>query len=147
MTDIVSFIEGGLAVDDRGMLRFCNEFDMTPIKRFYVVSNHEPRFVRAWHAHKYESKFAYVASGSALFGTVRVNDWTSPDPTADVSRFILSESKPGILEIPGGCAHGFMTLASDTRVFFFSTSTMEQSLEDDFRYPFDYWNPWSVEPR
>ena len=147
MTDKISFVGGGLSVDDRGRLRFCNDFDMTPVKRLYVVSNHAPQFIRAWHAHKNETKFAYVASGSALFGAVKVDDWTSPDRAAEVPRFTLSEAKPGILEIPGGFAHGFKTLEPGTRVFFFSTSTMEQSLEDDYRYPFDYWDPWEVVAR
>ena len=147
MTDAATYMQGGIAVDDRGMLRFCNDFDMTAVKRFYVVSNHEPQFVRAWHAHKVERKFAYVASGSAVFGVVHIDNWDMPNPNSRVQRQILSDARPGILEIPGGFAHGFKTLVPDTKVFFFSTSTLGESAEDDFRYPYDYWNPWSVVPR
>ena len=45
-------IEGGLAVDDRGEVRFVNGFGFEGVKRFYAVSNHQPGFVRAWHAHR-----------------------------------------------------------------------------------------------
>ncbi len=72
MSNGVQFIPGGLAVDDRGALRFCNDFDMSNAKRFYVVSNHEHRTIRAWHAHKVETKYAYVASGAALIAALTI---------------------------------------------------------------------------
>jgi hypothetical protein len=30
---------------------------------------------------------------------------------------------------------------------FFSTSTLEESLRDDIRFPARYWDPWQVEER
>ena len=147
MTDQVTYFQANVAVDDRGMLQFCNDFDMSAVKRFYVVSNHQSQFVRAWHAHKIERKFAYVVSGSALFCIVQIDDWEKPDPNLKVQRQTLSDAQPGGLEIPGGFAHGFKTLVPDTKVIFFSSSTLRESAEDDFRYPYDYWNPWSIVPR
>ena len=144
--DII-FIAGNVAVDDRGALHFCNDFDMAGTKRFYVVSNHEPRFVRAWHGHKLETKYVFVASGAAVVAAVKVVDWDKPDRSAAIQRFVLAEEKPGVLKIPGGHAHGFMTLRPDTRIFFFSTATLEESLDDDYRFPFDFWDPWTVAPR
>lgn len=143
----LNFIAGGSAVDDRGKLQFCNDFDMASVRRFYVVSNHESRFVRAWHAHKQEAKYVYVASGAALLAAVKVDDWAAPDPALEIQKFVLAEDKPGVLYVPGGYAHGFMTLQPDTRLFFFSTVALGESLDDDVRYPFDYWNPWTVVPR
>ena len=147
MTDQVNYFQGNVAVDDRGMLQFCNDFDMSAVKRFYVVSNHQSQFVRAWHAHKIERKFAYVGSGSALFCIVQIDDWEKPDPNLKVQRQTLSDAQPGVLEIPGGFAHGFKTLVPGTKVIFFSSSTLQESAEDDLRYPYDYWNPWSIVPR
>ena len=68
----VGFIPGDLAVDDRGALSFCNDFDMQKIKRFYQVRNHRSGFIRAWHGHQYESKYLYVTEGTVLVGAVRV---------------------------------------------------------------------------
>ncbi len=147
MSEDVVFIAGDVTVDDRGKLQFCNNFNMESVKRFYVVSNHEPRFVRAWHAHKLETKYVFVASGAAVVAAVEVDDWEKPDKSAKVHRFVLGEDKPGVLKIPSGYAHGFMTLCPDTRLFFFSTLALGESLDDDYRYPFDYWNPWVVVPR
>lgn len=147
MSNDIGFIAGGLAVDDRGKLQFCNDFDMASVRRFYVVSNHAPKFVRAWHGHKIEEKYVYVASGAALVCAVQIDDWQAPTPDLEISRFVLAEEKPGVLRVPGGFAHGYMTLRPDTRVIFFSTAALGESLDDDFRFPFDTWNPWAVVQR
>src|SRR3989338_8448630 len=36
-------------------------------------------------------------------------------------------------------AKGFKALEKNTTVIIFSTSTLAQSLKDDYRYPADYW--------
>lgn len=147
MADEAQFLAGNAAVDDRGKVHFCNDFDMASVRRFYVVSNHQTPFVRAWHAHKNEAKYVYAASGAALMAAVLVNDWDEPDRTAEVHRFVVSEDKPGVLHVPGGYAHGFMTLQANTKLMFFSTATLADSMADDYRYPFDYWDPWAIIPR
>lgn len=142
-----TLIEGGLAVDDRGSLSFVNGFDFPGIKRFYLVSNHSAGFVRAWHAHKKEAKFVFVASGSAVIGVVRIDDWAAPSKNLSVRRFVLSGNKPAMLHIPAGCANGFMTLTEDARVFFFSTTTLEESQGDDYRFDARTWDCWQVVER
>jgi len=62
--------EGGLAVDDRGCIRFINDFHFTNIKRFYQIRNHRAGFVRAWHGHCNEVKYVYVPKGAAVVKAV-----------------------------------------------------------------------------
>lgn len=147
MIEKVEYIEGGIAVDDRGHIQFCNNFDMQEIRRFYVVSNHESHFVRAWHAHKKEAKCIFVISGAAIIGAVKIDNWDHPDKNAHIDRFVLSEKDPKLVKIPAGYANGFKTLVPDTKVIFFSTSTIKESQGDDYRYKADYWDPWDVETR
>ena len=68
MNEKAIFIEGGISVDDRGELLFCNDFDMDGIRRFYQVSNHSSNFIRAWHAHKNESKYVFLPSKAEGIG-------------------------------------------------------------------------------
>ena len=145
--DKPTLIEGNLAVDDRGQLSFVNSFQFDTVKRFYMVSNHTAGFIRAWHAHQKEGKFVHVVSGSVIVGAVRIDNWETPDTGAKVERFVMSALKPSILYIPRGFANGFKTLTEDTRVMFFSTSTLEESKGDDFRYDARMWNPWDVAER
>jgi dTDP-4-dehydrorhamnose 3,5-epimerase-like enzyme len=140
-------IEGGLAVDDRGELRFVNDFDFSNIKRFYHISNHRQGFVRAWHAHKKESKYAFCILGAVILGIVPIDNWDQPNKSILPQRFVLSENKPAILYIPAGYANGFMSLTADSSLIMFSTSTLDESKNDDFRYDAHYWDIWQVEER
>lgn len=133
-------IIGGLSIDDRGSLRFVNDFNFEGVKRFYQVENHGIGFIRGWHGHKIESKYVYVSRGSALIGAVRLNG-------SGLERFVLSSDKPSVLFIPAGYANGAMNLTEDCIIQYFSTSTLEESKGDDIRYPFDKWNIWNIEKR
>ena len=140
-------IRGGIAVDDRGEVHFVNDFDFDGVKRFYLVSNHEANFIRAWHAHRREAKYVLVIRGAAIVGAVGIDDWNSPSKDAEVKRFVLAASQPSVLYIPAGFANGFKTLEPDTKLLFLSTSTLEESRGDDVRFDPRYWDIWTVEER
>ena len=140
-------IEGGLAVDDRGELAFVNDFRFEGIQRFYLVSNHQPGLVRAWHAHRREEKCVMVVQGSAIVAAVFIDDWQNPSPDNEVHRYTLSARKPAMLKIPAGYANGFMSLTADAKLIFFSTSTLADSRQDDVRFDARYWDPWHVQER
>jgi dTDP-4-dehydrorhamnose 3,5-epimerase len=138
---------GGLAVDDRGEVGFVNGFDFAGVQRFYTVRNHRSGFVRAWHAHRREAKFVTAVSGAALVGAVRIDDWEAPSKDVPVVRHVLAAAQPRVLFIPAGYANGFMSLTEDTRLIFFSTSTLDESKGDDIRYDARYWDIWTIEER
>lgn len=130
-------IEGKNFVDDRGMLTFFNDFDFSDIKRMYLVRNHNAGFIRAWHGHKRESKYITVIKGAAIVAAtpMSIHD--------DSFRVTLSEYDPKILIVPPNYYNGFKTLTDDTIIQFFSTKTLEESQEDDYREPYDYF-PTSI---
>jgi nucleoside-diphosphate-sugar epimerase/dTDP-4-dehydrorhamnose 3,5-epimerase-like enzyme len=142
-------IRGGIAIDDRGYLNFANEFKFLGVKRFYQVQNFSISTIRAFHGHLRESKYVYVAKGSAIVAAVEIDNVDNPSRTAKINRFILSDKNPQILFIPPNYANGFRPLESDSRIIFFSTSSLEDSKGDDYRYPADYWGNeiWEVEDR
>lgn len=131
-------VTGNLAVDERGTVKFVNDFDFKNVRRFYEVETHRRGFIRAWHGHKKEDKYAYVSTGSILMGVVDLQ-------TEEIQKFVLSEKQPRILWIPANSANGFMTLEENTKVIFFSSLTLEESKDDDVRFPYDKWDIWRVE--
>lgn len=137
-------MSGDLFVDDRGEVDFVNEFDMTSVKRFYTVVNHRRGFIRAWHAHKKEAKYVTVVNGAALVAAVEIDNWHEPSKDLKVHRYVLASVKPSVLYIPSGHANGFMTLREDTKLMFFSTTTLDESRGDDYRFDSRYWDPWDV---
>ena len=153
MKNDIKKLEGGIATDDRGSVRFVNDFNFDKVKRFYQVENHERGFIRAWHGHKNEAKYVYVPKGTAMIGAVRMpptlngEEVKSSAPTPTAEKFILSSNKPQVLYIPKGFANGAMTLEEGTIIQYFSTSTLEESLNDDYRFNHDKWDVWSIEDR
>ncbi|MBI3565133.1 MAG: WxcM-like domain-containing protein [Elusimicrobia bacterium] len=142
-----TLIEGGLAVDDRGRLSFVNAFDFKDVKRFYLIENHRAGFVRAWHGHKKEAKYFFVLSGSAVVGAVKIDDWEKPSKSLPVKRYVLSGDKPCLLRVPAGYANGMMSLQEGTRIMIFSTTTLQESQGDDYRFDARHWDCWQVVER
>ncbi len=140
-------IVGGRATDDRGALGFINGFELSEFKRFYTVENHQSGFIRAWHGHLKEAKAVIVLRGSALVCAVKMTDTSTPSKLEKVTRQVLSATSTSAFLVPAGYANGFKTLSSDALMLILSSSTLEESAGDDFRFPFDYWNPWEVIPR
>ena len=147
MSKKTKLINAGIAIDDRGELLYCNDFDMSKIKRFYHITNYLNPFIRAWHGHKIEEKFLIVTNGSALVAAVEIDDWEKPSKDLKIQTFLLNDKNPKILNIPAGYAHGYKTLLPDTRLTIFSSLSLPESQNDDFRYDFDYWDPWTIKER
>ena len=70
----MEIFEGKIIADDRGTVRFINDFNFVGVKRFYQVENHRRGFIRAWHGHRKEGKYVYVVNGAALIGVVNLDD-------------------------------------------------------------------------
>ena len=140
-------IKGGISCDDRGEVRFCNDFDFKDVKRFYQVSNHSRGFIRAHHAHMNEGKYIYVAKGTAWICLMPLLSNEVGKLHLDENQlklFVLSSTNPQVLYVPPGWSNGFQTLEEDTQILFFSTSTTEDSLGDDYRFPYEQYPVFQV---
>ena len=90
-----------------------------------------------------------MAKGAAIVAAVEFDHDTRPSKSKTVHRFVLSEEQPGVLAIPAGYANAFRILRPGTVLVFFSSSTLEESEKDDYRFPPDYWGEdvWRVDHR
>lgn len=133
-------IKGNSAVDKRGHLSFVNDFNFKGVKRFYIIENSSTKIIRAWHGHLKEGKYVFIAQGSVIVAAVKIDNTKTPNKKNKIYRFILSSKIPSILYIPPGFANGFRSIENNTKIIFFSTSTLTDSQKDDYRYPVDYWS-------
>jgi dTDP-4-dehydrorhamnose 3,5-epimerase len=143
----IKLFKGGIAVDDRGSLSFVNDFNFEGVKRFYMVENHRNGFIRAWHGHQFEGKYVCVVSGSALIGAAPLESEGANLVVGKPQKFVLSAKSPAILWVPPMHANGFKSLEPDTKIIYFSTSTLEESKGDDIRFGYDQPNIWDEEYR
>ena len=139
-----SLIKGNRVFDNRGSLRFSNNLDFKNIKRFYIVHNYSKNFIRAWHGHLKEEKYIGCIKGTFQISAVKINNVKKPNKKNKIFNFILNKSDSNFVHIPKGFANGSMSLEDNSELLIFSTSSLSESLKDDFRFNAKYWNPWDV---
>lgn len=135
-------IQGNIHTDERGILKFMNELDMSVIKRFYTIQNANTDIIRAWQGHKIESKWFFVLKGSFKIGLVKIDDWDNPSLALKPEFYTLQASKHEVLYIPKGYANGFFALEPDAVLMIYSDYLLEDSKDDNFRFDTDLWVNW-----
>lgn len=133
---------GGIFTDKRGTLRFVNDFDASPVKRIYTVENADTQVIRAWQAHRYETKFFHVVKGRFVIAWVRLDDFTHPSENLKADHAILSHANPEVLVVPGGFANGIRALEQDSVLLVMSDKTLEDSKNDNYRFDPALWFDW-----
>ena len=132
-------IKGGISVDDRGSVSFVNDFVFNDVKRFYIIKHTSPKTIRAWQAHKKEIKFFYVLKGDFHIKLIKIDNWEKPIKESEIISYSLSRKDNSMLVIPKGYANGFINLESNSELLVFSSSSLEESLKDDYRFDKDYF--------
>ncbi len=129
--------------DHRGTVFFINDLDLSKVVRSYKVSNKQLKTVRAWHGHKEEEKWISVEKGKFLVCAVQINNFDSPNKDSEVFTFKLTPES-GMLHIPNNFANGAMNLTEDNSIRYYSSLTLSESINDDFRFESDFWDPWKT---
>ena len=127
-------IIGGAHVDVRGRLRFCNDFNMSAVKRFYTIANSEESSARGWIGHKMETKWFFPLSGKTEIVVESFNAETQR--CRDTETFVLDANTPAVLKVPPGnwfCIKQF----GNAEVMVFSDCTIGQYDNDDYRRPYE----------
>lgn len=136
-------IEGGCFLDERGGVQFVNDFDMTLIKRFYLISHSNTNVVRAWQGHKIENRWFYCVEGSFDIRLVKINNWDYPSDDLPVEKFILDSSKPKVLRIQNGYVNGIKALTKNSKLIVFSDYKLGDNINDEFRFDNNRWTNWN----
>ena len=122
----MKIIEGSTFQDNRGFIRFINDFDLEKVRRMYLIKP-ELNVIRAWQGHKKETKWFYVLSGSFQVQTINMLDLNNRQ------NIILRSNENKVLNIEHGNYNGFLALEESSELLVFSDQTLEESKEDDFR--------------
>tara|TARA_R110002020_G_scaffold91560_2_gene222289 strand:+ start:22366 stop:22797 length:432 start_codon:yes stop_codon:yes gene_type:complete len=138
-------LKGGIFSDHRGQLTFMNEFDAAPVKRFYLINHPDKKVVRAWHAHKVESRWFYCTKGRFDFRTLPLSAVENTDTADHVETFVLDAQEPQLLEIPPGHAHGFRALEENSELLVFADFLLGENPDDHYRFESKNWTDWGSE--
>lgn len=142
MPEKPSIIKGGNFADQRGIMRFVNDFSFNDIKRFYFIKHPDIEVVRAWQGHQFEKKYFYPISGSFIVAWVKIDDFNNPSRDLIPEYHILSTSASEIITVPVGYANGLKALEPDSEILIFSDMNLEDSLNEKIRFPAEWWMDW-----
>jgi dTDP-4-dehydrorhamnose 3,5-epimerase len=137
MIEGVIFKELVSHADERGFFReVIRETDDFFAEGFGQISHSlvYPGIVKAWHAHRRQTQWTYVASGLLK---VAVHDHREQSPTyRRTLEFLLGEhQRLAVYKLPPGVAHGYRCLHGPAHVLYLTSGTYDP--EDEIRFPHD----------
>lgn len=138
MSDITS-IKGGIAADHRGSIRFVNDFDMTQVKRFYIIENADTELIRGWRAHRIEQRWFHVLDGGFLLKIVKIDNWDSASHALPITEMVLQGENQHVIHVPPGFATAFQALSPSSRLMVFADFPIAHAANDDYTYPLNYF--------
>jgi dTDP-4-dehydrorhamnose 3,5-epimerase-like enzyme len=142
MPKTITTICGAQHEDARGKLIFFNDFDMSGVRRFYMIEHPDTEIIRAWQGHQKEEKWFYVVEGSFKIVLLQPDNWENPSVGLKTEQFVLESAEQKILYVPGGYANGFKALKQKSRIIVFSSFTVAESSKDNFRFDKEQWYNW-----
>ncbi|TKC05278.1 WxcM-like domain-containing protein [Pedobacter frigoris] len=142
MNENIMVIKGGRHIDNRGIMDYINEFDMSLIKRMYMINHPNKHIKRGWRAHKLEQRWFYVVKGGFEINLVKIDDFENPDPNQKIETYELTDQQPMVIHVPVGYASAFRALENDSKVVVYADANIQAAVNDNYQYPIDYFVNW-----
>lgn len=137
-------IKGGIFTDERGAIRYANEFTLHRVKRFYVIEHKDTSSIRAWQGHRLEMKYFFPIKGSFVLAWVKIDDFDNPDKNLQAEFTVLNaDTNLQVLYLPPGYANGFKALEENSIIGVFSNLDVKESAKDIVRFPANWWFDWN----
>lgn len=133
-----TLIKGNLYQDDRGTVRFNNDFVALGIKRMYTLENVNTAFIRAWQGHKIEQRWFSPISGSFKIKLIEINNWSEPSNDLPIIEFILKTESLDVLHIPPGYISSIQAIEEGSKLLVLSDYSLGE-IQDEYRFPTDYF--------
>ncbi len=149
MIDGVKLVPLVAHVDDRGyLIEILRATDphFTKFGQVYLVGNMARGTIRAFHKHKELWDFFFISHGAAKFA---LRDDRPESPTyEEMNTFVVGARNPGLIVVPPGVYHGWMSLEDDTQMISTASEVYNRQNPDEVRVPPDSFGfAWEVKGR
>lgn len=136
-------------VDDRGYLIEiirASDDHFTKFGQVYLVGDLTRGTIRAFHKHSVLWDWFFISHGAAKF---ILRDDRSDSPTyEEMNNFVISSRNPGLLVIPPGVYHGWVSLEDDTQMVSTASEVYNRENPDEVRIaPDSFGVEWEVKGR
>lgn len=131
-------IQGGCYSDERGSIKYNNEFNISDIKRIYTIENKNTIFIRAWQGHKIERRWFSAIQGSFEIKLIKIDNWEKPNKKQKVNMFVLEAARLDVLCVPKGYLSSIKANEKDSKLLAMSDYSLGE-IEDEYRFENDYF--------
>lgn len=135
MIEGVKFKELITHSDDRGFFREIIRVTEEFFKEGFGQLSHSlvyPGVVKAWHAHKKQTQWNYVATG--LLKVVLYDDRSESPTYKEIMEFLVGENQQAKAYVfPHGVLHGYRCITGPANVIYVTSGTYD--LSDEIRIP------------
>jgi len=146
MINDVKLVKLETRVDDRGYLVEivrATDDHFTKFGQVYLVGNFARGTIRAFHKHEALWDWFFISHGAAKF--VLRDDRKDSSTYEEMATFITSSRNPGVLVVPPGVFHGWVSLEDDTQLISTASEVYNRENPDEVRIPPEsYGDVWTV---
>lgn len=135
---ISKLITGGKHTDQRGTVYYNNDFDVSQVKRMYIIENADSTVVRAWQGHRIEQRWFSAIRGTISIKLIKIDNWEAPSKNLPVETFTLNSDQFIILHIPKGYISSIQALEKNSRLLVMADTFLGET-NDEYRLPADYF--------
>jgi len=133
-----TLISGGSQVDNRGSIKYNNDFDATLIKRIYLIENVDTIFVRCWQGHRIEQRWFTAVAGRFKIELIKVDDWENPSKELEKITFEISDKNVRVLHVPGGYISSIQSMIKSSVLLAMSDYKLNE-IQDEYKFSQNYF--------
>lgn len=133
-----SLIKGSVFSDNRGHLKFNNDFNASEIKRIYTIENKDLSVIRAWQGHKIERRWFSALQGKFIIQLIEIDNWESPSKNLEILEFVLSSETLDFLQVPSGFISSIRCLENESKLLVLADYSLGE-IDDEYRFPLNYF--------
>lgn len=131
-------LEGKSHQDERGIITYNNDFDLSQIKRIYTIENHSIDFIRGWQGHEIEQRWFACMKGSFEISVIVVDDFIYPSREVTIQKYLLKDDVLTYLHIPSGCITAIQAKEENSKLLVLADYGLGE-INDEYRYSVDYF--------
>ncbi len=131
-------INGNCHSDQRGTLLYNNDFDVSLIKRIYIIENESLQFIRGWQGHQIEQRWFSVVSGKFKIQLIKIDNWEKPSVNLEAFTYLIDSEKLNVLHVPKGYVSSIQSLDLNSKLLVMADYLLGE-IKDEYRYDIDYF--------
>lgn len=134
-----SIIKGNNHEDNRGKLKYNNNFNLSGIKRMYAIENANINVKRGWQGHKIEQRWFTVISGKFEIMLLKIDHWECPTVHLQPTIFELNTENLDVLHVPAGYITCIQAKNENSKLVIMSDFILGE-IKDEYKFDLNYFD-------